>query len=386
MKHICIVAGTLNDYLILTPLIKEIQKDRSMILTVISTDHHQSPEMEIAYRRLEEEGFLSDEQTDIIFKSKQMPMRLCPADFKQLEYKHLFRRLAPDIIVLCGNSYETLSAAINASLYDIPMAHIQGGESGFRTWDDAYGYGITKLAHLHFTSTEEYRDQVLGFGEHPQRIFNVGSLLTEQIKNLPFTKDSVFYNETGLGPADDFLFINFQPDSDLGSKNSCIFETLLNTLTDPLLSKYQLLFNTPEERGLGKIISRMIEQFCHHYPNRTVVRSAMNLTDISHAIKYCSAVIGNSPEAFVMAPTFKKPVINLGTRQQDCTRTINIIDCGPDTHEIMIAIQNGLSATFNFKIQQMQSPFDQPSTARKIREILNAFNRSDISTKAYFRC
>ena len=170
----------------------------------------------------------------------------------------------------------------------------------------------------------------------------------------------------------------------MGSKNSSTFQNLLNTLTDPLLSKYKILFNTPEEQGLGKIIARMIEGFCRQYPNRTIVQSAMNLTDISHAIKYCSAIIGNSSEAFVMAPTLKKPAVNLGTRQQDRTRAANIIDCGPDTHEIIAAIQNGLSIHFNFKIQQMQSPFEQPSTAKKIREILNTFNLSDISTKAYY--
>ena len=192
MKHICIIAGNLNDYLILTPLIKEIQKDQSSILTVISTDRHQSPEMDIAYRRHEEEGFLIDEQTDIIFQSKETPIRIFPANFKQLEYKSVFRRLTPDIIVLCNNSHDTLSAAIAASLYNISIAHIQGGESEFRTWDDSYGYGITKLAHLHFTSTQKYTDQVIRFGEHPERVFNVGSLLTEQIKNLPFNKNRLF--------------------------------------------------------------------------------------------------------------------------------------------------------------------------------------------------
>ncbi|MFH2058288.1 MAG: UDP-N-acetylglucosamine 2-epimerase [Pseudomonadota bacterium] len=384
MKHICIIAGNLNDYLILTPLIKEIQKDQSAILTVISTDRHQSPEMDIAYRRHEEEGFLIDEQTDIIFKSKETPIRISPANFKQLDYKILFSQITPDIIVLCSNTYDTLSAAIAASLYDIPIAHIQGGESEFRTWDDSYGYGITKLVHLHFTSTQKYTDQVIQFGEHPESVFNVGSLLAEQIKNLPFNKESVFYDTTGLNKADDFIFINFQPDSDLGSKNSPIFQNLLNTLTDPLLSKYKILFNTPEQQGLGKIIVRMIEEFCHQHPNRTIVQSAMNLTDISHAVKYCSAIVGNSSEAFVMAPAFKKPVVNLGTRQQDLTRSSNIIDSGPDTHEIITAIQNGLSTHFNFKIQQMQSPFEQPSTAKKIHKILSAFNRSDISSKAYY--
>jgi len=104
---------------------------------------------------------------------------------KLSRFYRLLKLLKPEIVILLGNLYETFSAAIAASQNNIPIAHIQGDESNFGTWDDSYGYGITKLSHLHFTTIEKYRQQVIRFGESSEKVFNVGSLLVEKIKTLP---------------------------------------------------------------------------------------------------------------------------------------------------------------------------------------------------------
>ncbi|MCP3876388.1 MAG: UDP-N-acetylglucosamine 2-epimerase (hydrolyzing) [Desulfobacteraceae bacterium] len=384
MKNICMVAGAFIEYQILKSLMKEIQKDQSTYLTVISTGKHQTPQMDITYRRIEEEGFVTDEKTNIVFNDQIIFQKNRPVNFEQLEYDKIFKQLKPDIIILFGNRYDTLSAAIAASLNDIPIAHIQGGESDFGPWDDSYGYGITKLSHLHFTSAEKYHQQVIRFGEHSERVFNVGSLLIEKIKSHPFREKRCFYNDMGLKKTDQFLFISYHPDASIGSKNRQIFQELLESLNDDRLKNFKLIFNKPEPDGLGKMIVQMIDAFADDHPNRTVSFPFMNLNDFSCALKYCSALVGNSSEGMIISPSFKTPVINIGNVQKDRIRSKNMIDCHSQKQEIIHAIQNGLSADFRYLIKDMPSPFEKPSTAKKIKDTIKAFNHSDMCRKEFF--
>ncbi|MCD4675529.1 MAG: UDP-N-acetylglucosamine 2-epimerase, partial [Desulfobacula sp.] len=337
MKNICIITGTLNDYLILKPLMKEFQKDQSVYLTVISTGKHQTPELGITYIRREEEGFIVDEKTDIVINTQKNLNPVSPVNFEQLEYDRILKLLKPDIVILSGNSYETFSAAIAASQNNIPIAHIQGGESDFGSFDDSYGYGITKLSHLHFTSTQKYRQQIIRFGEHSQRVFNVGSLLIEKIKTLSLEKKNFFYDEVGFKEKDQFIFISFHPDSSMGSKNGHMFQEVLQSLADERLKKFKLLFNKPKAGGLGKMIIQMIDNFTINHPDRTVSVPFMNLPDLSCAIKHCSALVGNDSDSIIIAPSFKTPVINIGEKLQGRIKAGNIIDCHSKKEDILCA-------------------------------------------------
>ncbi|NOX35720.1 MAG: UDP-N-acetylglucosamine 2-epimerase (hydrolyzing) [Deltaproteobacteria bacterium] len=383
MKNICIISETLNNYQILKPLMKEIQKDDSVYLTAVSTGKHQSSEFEITYRRVEEEGFIIDEKTNIVFNAKKNSSQQDLVDFEQLEYDRLLKQLKPEIIILSGNSHETFCAAVAASMNNIPIAHIQGGESKLKTWDDSYGYGITKLSHLHFTSTEKYRRQVIRSGEHAETVFNVGSLLIEKIKTQPLRGKSLFLNETGFKKNDKFIFIYFQPDVSKGSKNAHMFNEVLESLDDGRLDSFRLLFNKPKASGLGKMIIRMIDDFTLNTGGRAVSLPFMSLPDLSRAIKYCSAMVGNSSEGLVMAPSFKTPVVDLGDRQKDRVKAQNIIECHSKKEEIICAIQNGLSSDFKHFIKDKPSPFEQPSPARRIKDIIRGFKQSDIRKKNF---
>lgn len=384
MKRICLIAGTLDDYLTLTPLIKSLQNDQSVSLTVVSTETCHNEEMEISQRRFEEDGFLVEEQTDILIKSDKTPLRTEPANFNELEYPALFNQTQPDVVILFGNSYNTLSAGISASMHNIPVAHIQGGESEFGTWDDSYGYGITKLAHLHFTSTEKYREQIIRFGEHPDRVFCVGSLLTEQVNNHSYSSDAAFLKKNGLSLEDNFLFISLKADANQGSENALLLENLATALSDPELSDLKIVFNSPESKGLNKIIHRQINQFCSENHDRAIALDNMNLTQISSAVKLSSATISNQSESTPIASVFKTPVINIGCRLKNQEKTGNMIQCNLNAAEILTALQNGLSTEFNLEIAQIKSPFHKASTAEKIKEALLSFQKSDICQKAYY--
>ena len=112
---------------------------------------------------------------------------------KQIQDLQDFIKSQPTtLIVLLGDRYEMLIVVTAALIYKIPIAHIHGGEITEGAFDDAIRHAITKMSHLHFTSTEEYRRRVIQLGEQPDRVFNVGSLGVENIKKMTLmSKDEI---------------------------------------------------------------------------------------------------------------------------------------------------------------------------------------------------
>ena len=93
-------------------------------------------------------------------------------------------RLNPDLIVILGDRYEMLSIASAATIFKIPIAHLHGGEITEGAYDDAIRHSITKMSHLHFTSTEDYKKRVIQLGENPANVFNVGAIGLDNIRDL----------------------------------------------------------------------------------------------------------------------------------------------------------------------------------------------------------
>lgn len=382
MKNICIIAGSFIDYQILKPLMREIRQDPSACLHVIFTEKHQTSEFSIMHSRLEQDGFTMEEKTDIEFNSHGHYTHPKMVDFEQKEYDRLLKMVQPDIVVLSGNAYPTYLAAVCASLNQIPIAHVEGGKSDFDIWDKSYGYGITKLSQLHFTSSEKYRQQIIKFGEHPESVFNVGSLLMENIKKISLPSKTSFSESIRLEENTPFIFISFEPDLAAGSANETIFKNILNTVCAEEFSDFKLIFSPQKACGLGKMISRMIDAFSNEYPDRAIILPSKDLTDFGCAIKYCSAMISNFFEGLVIASSFKKPVINIGRDLKDTMP--NPIDCGPDHEDLFCSLQKALTDQFNMEIKQTPAPFEKVLTARTINGMIKTFDMRNILHKEYF--
>ena len=87
-------------------------------------------------------------------------------------------------MLVLGDRFEILSAVLAALVARLPIAHLHGGETTEGAFDEAIRHSITKMSHLHFVATEEYRRRVIQLGEHPDRVFLVGGLGIDNIKKL----------------------------------------------------------------------------------------------------------------------------------------------------------------------------------------------------------
>ena len=186
-RKICVVTGTRAEYGLLSRLMGMIKDSDRTQLQVIATNMHLSPKYGNTYQEIEKDGFTIDCKIPIIDENDEdNAVTTVKSMAKALSgLSDAYNALKPDMVVVLGDRYEILAAATAALIERIPIAHLHGGEVTEGAYDDAIRHSITKMSHLHFTSTEEYRNRVIQLGEQPERVFYVGALGVENIKKLP---------------------------------------------------------------------------------------------------------------------------------------------------------------------------------------------------------
>src|SRR3989344_9484819 len=131
-----------------------------------------------------------------------------------IEFSTFFSQLRPDIVVVRGDRFEVLAAAIAAAYLHIPIAHIEGGDiTG--SIDESVRHAITKLSHLHFATNKDARKRILLMGENPKYVFNFGSPEVEVVRRIANSNHHVDFSHTGSGAPFNltscFLIGLFQP-------------------------------------------------------------------------------------------------------------------------------------------------------------------------------
>ena len=183
MKKICVVTGTRAEYGLLYWLLKEIEADKELELQLIATGMHLSPEFGLTYKEIEKD-FKIDKKIEMLLSSDTSIGISKSMGLAQISFAEAYEELKSNIVVVLGDRYEIFSATSAAMIARIPIAHLHGGETTEGAFDESIRHSITKMSHLHFTATQEYKNRVIQLGEHPSRVFNVGGLGIENIKKL----------------------------------------------------------------------------------------------------------------------------------------------------------------------------------------------------------
>ena len=154
---ICIVTGTRAEYGLLYWTIKKLISDKYFEVQLIVTGMHLSPEFGLTYKQIEDEGIKIDRKIEMLLSSDTSTGISKSIGVGIIGFADAFKDLKPDLILLLGDRFEIFSAATAAMITKIPIAHCHGGEATEGLIDEPIRHSITKMSHIHFTSTEEYR-------------------------------------------------------------------------------------------------------------------------------------------------------------------------------------------------------------------------------------
>ena len=358
------------DYCVLKNMLQRIQDSEKLELYMIVTGAHLSEQYGHTVEEIEGDG---------IEIWKALPIS---GDFDErvripLEMSHLLIHLSgafceerPDILVLLGDRYEMLAAALVAVGMHIPIAHISGGESTEGAMDEQIRHAITKMAHIHFPGAAVYADNIKKMGEEAWRIFDVGDPGIENIKSTKTMKKSDLENELKIKIDKDTLLVTYHPVTLEADALAWQMANLISALADHTGS---IVITYPNSDDGSELIIRKWKEFANAKKNVRLVQSLGNTRYIS-LMGYCGALVGNSSSAIIEAPFIKVAVVNIGNRQKGRLMADNIICCGYEKQEIREAIRKALGDEFGKNVRCSKSLYGEGETSKKIVERLRAMS------------
>ncbi|QEK52218.1 UDP-N-acetylglucosamine 2-epimerase (hydrolyzing) [Pedobacter aquae] len=376
---VCIVTGTRAEYGLLKPLIDSFAQDERFQLQLCVTGAHLSPEFGLTYQQIIQDGYQQIEKVEMLLSSDSAVGITKSMGLALIGFADVLERLKPDVLVILGDRYEMLAVASAALIFKIPIAHLHGGELTEGAYDDAIRHAITKMSSLHFTSTEAYRQRVIQLGENPQHVHHVGAIGLDNIKNLNLLSLAALQEQLQVKFLEYNYLITFHPETHAKIGVEAQFQELLKALDTQADSLF--IFTKANADTHGRTINQMIDDYVSKNPQKAIAFTSMGQLRYLSAMKYCTAVIGNSSSGIIEAPSFHKPSINIGDRQKGRVQASSVINVNASTSEIVVAINNIKLSKENFN---NINPYGDGHTAEKIVKIIAETSLAHLLPKPFY--
>lgn len=333
-------------------------------------------------RRRRKDGFHITEKNEMLLSSDTSTGISKSIGLGIIGFSEIYARLLPDIIVVLGDRYEILAAVIAAMIQKIQVAHIHGGELTQGSMDDSIRHSITKMSMLHFTSTEEYRRRVIQLGEEPERVYNVGALGVENIKNQKLLDKDELEQSIQFSLNMPYVVVTFHPTTLEDNIARQQFENLVAALDK--FEEYYVLFTKSNADIDGRIINFLIDKYVNAHKNRAIAITSLGMIRYLSALKYCEMVIGNSSSGILEAPSLKIPTVNIGNRQLGRIRAKSVIDCGNDMGDIVRAISKAKFMRMQGDLTNIRNPYEGENTSEKIFSVIKSHMKQKYNINKHF--
>jgi GDP/UDP-N,N'-diacetylbacillosamine 2-epimerase (hydrolysing) len=382
MRKIAVITGSRAEYGLLYGLIQNIFEDPALELQLLVTGMHLSPEFGFTVQQIEKDRLPIADKIEMLLSSDSETAIATSMGLGTIGFAKAYEQLQPDILVVLGDRFEIISGVTAAVPFKIPIAHIHGGESTEGAMDELFRHAITKMSHLHFTSTKEYRRRVIQLGELPNRVFNVGALGIENIRRMKLLSKEILESEIDFELKDQCILVTFHPvtlEKDTVGEQFQIILDVIDTFDD-----LRVIFTKTNADPYGRIINKKIDDYVANNREKALGFSSMGQLRYLSTMQYINAVVGNSSSGIIEAPCFNVPTVNVGDRQKGRVRAESVIDCSPDKDSFMSALVKALSIEFKIKIQETINPYEKANTAHTIIGILKKVDLQNIIKKQFY--
>lgn len=362
MRTIGVVTVARSDYGIYLPLLRKIQAEPQLRLHLMVSGMHLSPEFGMTVESIEADGFEIAERIEMLLSSDTPEGIAKSMGLGTVGFAQAYSRCRPDLLLVLGDRFEMHAAAVAALPFKIPVVHIHGGEITEGAIDDALRHSITKLSHLHFVATEEYLKRVLQMGEEPWRVIISGAISLDNLGCMDLLERDELGAQLGICLDQDPLIVTYHPVTLEYEETEQQVHELLSALGE---SDLPVIFTKPNADTGGRVITRLVEDFIHNYPESHLVDSLGTLRYFS-LMACAAAMVGNSSSGIIEAASFGLPVVNIGTRQQGRTRAPNVIDVTNNRQDIVDGISKAASPLFHASLQGMANPYTTGASASDV--------------------
>lgn len=335
-RSVIYITGTRADFGLMHSTLTQIDKSCNLSLSLIVTGMHLSNKYGYTIEEIKSSGI------EII---GQVPVDLEPETGKTMSlalsvmisgFTKILNEANPDIVIVLGDRGEMLAGAISCLHLGIPVAHIHGGErSG--TIDESIRHAISKLSHIHLTSTLESKNRLISLGEIPANIHVTGAPGIDGIKEQATLSRSEIIFKFSLISERPICLLLFHPvvqeSSSAGIQIKIILEALFRK------SELQIIGILPNSDAGSEPIRQEMNAAKH---SKLQTFSNLSRTEFLSLMKEADFMIGNSSSGIIEAGSFGTPVINIGNRQKLRQRNVNVVDVSLDSDAIYEEIEKVL--------------------------------------------
>jgi UDP-hydrolysing UDP-N-acetyl-D-glucosamine 2-epimerase len=360
-RRIGVVTTSRADYSHLYWPLRELQAHPEIELGVFALGPHLSPAFGTTVHEIERDGFPIQARIECLLSSDTDTGMAKTIGLAILSLADALTAWRPDLLLLIADRYEMLAPAATALALRIPIAHIEGGEVSQGAIDDQVRNALTKMAHVHFTSTETARRRVIGMGEEPWRVHRAGAPSLDHLSRSKLLDRTSLEERLGVQLTSPSLIAAWHPVTILRDTNAeadALFAALAQ-------NRGQILFVYPNaDAGSHALIERTRALA----ETRADTHIFVNLDAVTYwsLLGQVDCMVGNSSSGIMEAASFALPVVNVGMRQQGRERAANIIDAPADTSEICAALAQALDPAFRAGLLEMANPYGDGTAAVRI--------------------
>lgn len=365
-RAVAVVSVSRSDYGHLRPVLEEIRAAPDLKLLLFVAGMHLAPEFGMTVEAIEADGWPIAERIEML-EPEDSPEAVAASIGRGVGgFARAYVRHRPDLVVVLGDRFEMLAAAVAALPFALPLAHIHGGEISEGAMDNQTRHAITKLAHLHFASAELHARRIAQMGEEAWRIHTVGAPGLDRLRTVEFLSRAELASTLELPPEGRWVIVTFHPVT-LEYRET---ETQLSELL-AALDKVDGAFviTAPNADTTGRAILRQLEEFAARCPRARLVRNLGDRLYLS-LLRHADVMVGNSSSGLIEAPSFGLPVVNIGNRQRGRLRGPNVIDVGYGRDEILCGIEAALVPEFRERLSGLPNPYGDGRAASRIVRVL----------------
>ena len=382
MRKIAVFTGTRAEYGLMYWIMKGLSAEKSVDFQLFVGGMHLSREFGLTIDNIIRDGFRITEKFEFLLSSdspvavgKSMGLALISAC-------EAFDRHRPDVLVILGDRYESLAVAQAAMIFRVPIAHIHGGEITEGLIDEAVRHSISKMAHLHFTSTESYRKRVIQLGEDPKRVFNVGAPGIDSINRLDLLDREQLSASLNFELDKPYFLITFHPVTLQEGGGAEELANLIAAIRH--YPNYKVLFSYPNADTDNVGIIKILDAFYEENKERVFLFQSLGQLRYLSAMKHCEAVLGNSSSGLIEAPSFGKPTLNIGSRQKGRLSGASVFNCDSSLSSILDGLDSILSASFLRQANKKNNPYGIGGASEKIVSKLVSVSLEEIVQKEFY--
>lgn len=378
-RTIAVVTSSRADYSHLFWPLKDLAAHPDVDLKLIVLAAHLSPAFGNTVNEIERDGFTIASRIECLLNSDTDTGMAKTLGLAVLGLTDVLAQMRPDLLLLIADRYEMLAPANVALTLRIPVAHIEGGEISEGAIDDAVRNALTKMAHIHFTSTDTARARVISMGEEPWRVARAGAPSLDHITRSQLLTRSQLETTLKIALKQAPTVVAYHPVTLL--QNTTEEADALFTALDQIAKRGgQILFCYPNADAGSHSLMQRTHEFVRQHADAHVF---VNLGAVTYwsLLKQAGILLGNSSSGIMEAASFAVPVVNVGLRQYGRERAPNVLDAAPNVASILEKITTAQSTAFRESLRGMANPYGDGHAAERIVEVLTTVPLEDLLRK-----